>query len=123
VFAWVRLESLREVWYDLARQEAFAQGVARQFKRMPTNATATPRRSWSGEKLLTLRDLSRELCRTSDAPIQRSHWTLRRWIIEGCAVNGSKKRIKLPHTILFGERHSSVEAVREFIYAIAGDSE
>lgn len=78
-----------------------------------------PHRSWDGEKLLTLVELSRELLRNPDAPVKRSHWSLYRWTTEGVAVYGTNRRIKLAHTIMFGARHSSVQAVAELCAKLA----
>lgn len=86
-------------------------------------SNGAPRRSWAGEKLLPLSELSRELHRIPDSPVRRSHWALRRWVIDGSLIHGTKKRVRLACTVLFGARHSSVEAVREFIALLTGEVE
>jgi hypothetical protein len=59
-FAWKELESLREVWYDLARQEVVAEGVAKRFQRMPDEIQRCPPPLLGRRKALTApRTLSR----------------------------------------------------------------
>lgn len=79
------------------------------------------RRSWAGEKLLTLTELARELHRSPDAPVQRSHWTLRRWAEDG--FERGRKRIRLATVEPLGSRLSSVQAVREFWDALLAEAQ
>jgi len=83
-------------------------------------ATAIATRSWEGETLLTMSQLSRQ----QEMPIRRASWALRRWATNGVPFHGDPERmIKLPSVIIANVRHSSVEAVREFIDLLGGEPE
>lgn len=87
------------------------------------NCRRSPQRKWEGERLLTLRELSRELHRNPAAPVQRSHWTLRLWARKGVQINGRKDRLKLSTTALFGARYTSMEALQEFWTTLVRESQ
>lgn len=76
-------------------------------------------RSWDGEELLTLS----ELAKRQDLPIRRAAWSWRRWAKRGVPIEGTKRRLKLPTILVANIRHSSVEAVRDFIRMLGGPPE
>jgi hypothetical protein len=82
---------------------------------MPVQAKSP--RSWGSEKILSFSELAKQ----PDLPIKRTHWALRRWAVDGVAVKGCRQRIKLAFFEIAGVRHSSVQAVREFIAALGGN--
>jgi hypothetical protein len=81
-------------------------------------ANGCTRRSWAGEKLLTLKELAKELIRSPDSPVKRSHWTLRRWASDGVEIGRARLRLATTQPVP-GIRHSSVQAVQEFWDALA----
>jgi hypothetical protein len=52
--------------------------------------------------------------------VERSYWTLRKWAIEGLEVSGRRSKVKLASFMMGDVRHSTVQAVHEFIAQIGG---
>jgi hypothetical protein len=77
---------------------------------------ASTARFWGGEKVWSLTQLAKQ----PDMPVERSYWTLRKWAIEGLEVSGRRSKVKLASFMMGDVRHSTVQAVHEFIAQIGG---
>lgn len=85
-------------------------------------ANGASRRSWNGERLLSFSDLARQ----PNLPVVRSHWCYRRWATHGLDVigrNNKVRKIKLASVSFGVARHTSIEALREFVERIYNGGE
>jgi len=72
------------------------------------------RTTWAYERLFSIEDIPRQ----KGLPVERVSRTWRRWVDEGWKRGA--RRHRLPTTLVNGVKHTSLEAIREFI-AMLGD--